>query len=70
MIIQSNVILLFQPENIVLKEKSKSDIKLVDFGLAQKLVLGKELKEMMGTPEFVAPEVINFDGIGLYTDMW
>ena len=61
---------LFQPENIVLKEKHGTDIKLVDFGLAQIVTPGEELKEMMGTPEFVAPEIINYECIGLYTDMW
>jgi len=25
---------------------------------------------MFGTPEFVAPEVINYDAIGFQTDMW
>ena len=34
------------------------------------LVEGEELKEMMGTAEFVAPELIDFDRIELYTDMW
>ena len=60
----------FQPENIVLKEKYGTDIKLVDFGLAQIVKPGDEIREMMGTPEFVAPEVINYDCIGMYTDMW
>ncbi|XP_057305581.1 5'-AMP-activated serine/threonine-protein kinase catalytic subunit alpha-like isoform X1 [Hydractinia symbiolongicarpus] len=59
-----------KPENIVLKSSDKTDIKLVDFGLAQKLEPGKDLREMMGTPEFVAPEVINYETIGFYTDMW
>lgn len=25
---------------------------------------------MHGTPEFVAPEVINYEPVGLATDMW
>lgn len=28
------------------------------------------LKVMHGTPEFVAPEVINYEPVGLATDMW
>ena len=59
-----------KPENIVLKEKSKPDIKLVDFGLAEHLTEGQELKTMVGTPEFVAPEIVNFESVGFYTDMW
>lgn len=28
------------------------------------------LKVLFGTPEFVAPEVINYEAIGYATDMW
>lgn len=28
------------------------------------------LKVLFGTPEFVAPEVINYEPIGYATDMW
>lgn len=31
---------------------------------------GKLLKVMHGTPEFVAPEVVNFEPVDLATDMW
>lgn len=31
---------------------------------------GKPLMVMHGTPEFVAPEVINYEPVGLETDMW
>ena len=59
-----------KPENIVLNSASNSHIKLVDFGLAQKIDDQTDLKQMQGTPEFVAPEIINFEPIGLYTDVW
>ncbi|XP_012558089.1 death-associated protein kinase 1 isoform X1 [Hydra vulgaris] len=59
-----------KPENIVLQSKNRNEIKLVDFGLAQRLTPGKDLKEMMGTPEFVAPEIVSYETIGCYTDMW
>jgi myosin-light-chain kinase len=45
-------------------------IKIIDFGLARKFDPTKQLKVLFGTPEFVAPEVINFDRIGFGTDMW
>ena len=32
-------------------------MKIIDFGLSQRLVKGKELKTLCGTAEFVAPEV-------------
>lgn len=59
-----------KPENIVLKSKDSTEIKLVDFGLAQVAKPGQEIKEIMGTAEFVAPEIINYETIGFYTDMW
>ncbi len=45
-------------------------IKIIDFGLARKFDPTKQLKVLFGTPEFVAPEVINFDRVGFGTDMW
>ena len=30
----------------------------------------KKLQVMFGTPEFVAPEVVNFEPISYPTDMW
>ncbi|XP_065316441.1 uncharacterized protein LOC135925162 isoform X2 [Gordionus sp. m RMFG-2023] len=59
-----------KPENIMIKDKTTNDIKIIDFGLARKLKGTNVPREMMGTPEFVAPEIINFDPISLATDMW
>ena len=43
-----------QPENVLLvSDEKESDIKLVDFGLAKFLKEGEEIREMLGTPEFV-----------------
>lgn len=59
-----------KPENIVCVNDTGTQIKLIDFGLARKLEPGKPLMVMHGTPEFVAPEVVNFEPVGLETDMW
>jgi len=59
-----------KPENIVCVGRETGEIKIVDFGTAQQLVPGVELKTMCGTPEFVAPEVVNYERIGPPTDMW
>ncbi|KAL9987136.1 hypothetical protein ACROYT_G001390 [Oculina patagonica] len=59
-----------KPENIVLKDKVKKKVKLIDFGLARIIPPGEVVKAIMGTPEFVAPEVINFEPVGTPTDMW
>lgn len=67
---QNIVHLDLKPENIVCVDTSGTRIKIIDFGLARELEEGKPLMVMHGTPEFVAPEVINYEPVGLETDMW
>lgn len=45
-------------------------VKVIDFGLSHRLDTVAEVKAMFGTPEFVAPEVVNFEKLTLATDMW
>uniref|UniRef100_A0AAY4CGT3 Myosin, light chain kinase 5 n=1 Tax=Denticeps clupeoides TaxID=299321 RepID=A0AAY4CGT3_9TELE len=59
---QDIVHLDLKPENIVCMDRSGTDIKIIDFGLNDVVPFG--------TPEFVAPEVINFEPVSLTTDMW
>ncbi|KAG8335559.1 Death-associated protein kinase 1 [Homalodisca vitripennis] len=62
---------MFNPENILLVEKTPlPTIKVIDFGLSQELDAVSEIKTVFGTPEFVAPEVVNFETLSLATDMW
>jgi len=42
----------------------------VDFGLAHVIKEGQVVKETHGTAEFIAPEVINYEAVGTYSDMW
>ncbi|TWW80202.1 Myosin light chain kinase, smooth muscle [Takifugu flavidus] len=67
---QGVVHLDLKPENIMCVNKTGSKIKLIDFGLARRLENAGTLKVLFGTPEFVAPEVINYEAIGYATDMW
>uniref|UniRef100_A0A914NH60 Protein kinase domain-containing protein n=1 Tax=Meloidogyne incognita TaxID=6306 RepID=A0A914NH60_MELIC len=59
-----------KPENILLKESGKAKIKLIDFGLSRQLPPKSCIREMVGTPEFVAPEIINSEPLQLATDIW
>ncbi|XP_037693073.1 serine/threonine-protein kinase 17A [Choloepus didactylus] len=60
-----------KPQNILLTSGSPlGDIKIVDFGLSRIMKNSEELREIMGTPEYVAPEILNYDPISLATDMW
>lgn len=68
---QQNIVHLdLKPENIVCVDTTGTSIKIIDFGLASKLDGDTPLKVMHGTPEFVAPEVINYEPVYLATDMW
>ncbi|XP_062972742.1 myosin light chain kinase, smooth muscle isoform X2 [Elgaria multicarinata webbii] len=67
---QGIVHLDLKPENIMCVNKTGTQIKLIDFGLARRLENAGSLKVLFGTPEFVAPEVINYEPIGYATDMW
>ncbi|XP_072321363.1 death-associated protein kinase 2a [Eucyclogobius newberryi] len=61
-----------KPENIMLLDKNVPlpRIKLIDFGLAHKIEAGVDFKNIFGTPEFVAPEIVNYEPLGLEADMW
>ncbi|XP_048876346.1 death-associated protein kinase 1-like isoform X2 [Brienomyrus brachyistius] len=61
-----------KPENIMLLDNMVPHprIKLIDFGLAHKINFGHDFKNIFGTPEFVAPEVVNYEPLGLEADMW
>ncbi|XP_063053821.1 death-associated protein kinase 2-like [Engraulis encrasicolus] len=62
-----------KPENIMLLNNKVPlpRIKLIDFGLAHKLEQdGADFKNIFGTPEFVAPEIVNYEPLGLEADMW
>lgn len=49
---------LIQPQNILLTSLSPmGDIKIVDFGLARKLGSSGELREILGTPEYVGKAI-------------
>jgi len=59
-----------KPENVMLLGDNSRIIKLIDFGLSRKILPGTEVREMLGTPEFVSPEVVNYEPLSLNTDLW
>lgn len=59
-----------KPENILCLTKTGNRIKIIDFGFARRYDPNKKLHVMFGTAEFTAPEVLNYDEIYFYTDMW
>nr|XP_032816649.1 myosin light chain kinase 2, skeletal/cardiac muscle-like isoform X5 [Petromyzon marinus] len=59
-----------KPENILCVNRKGNQIKIIDFGLARRYKPREKLKVHFGTPEFLAPEVVNYDYVSFPTDMW
>ncbi|XP_028822877.1 serine/threonine-protein kinase 17A [Denticeps clupeoides] len=60
-----------KPQNILLTSAAPlGNIKIVDFGLSRMVSSSQEIREIMGTPEYVAPEILNYEPITTATDMW
>jgi calcium-dependent protein kinase len=59
-----------KPENILFESKTSfSDIKIIDFGLSRKVIKEDDLHSVVGSPFYVAPEVLdgNYDS---KCDIW
>ncbi|KAK9890669.1 hypothetical protein WA026_012027 [Henosepilachna vigintioctopunctata] len=60
-----------KPQNILLAaEDCCDDIKLCDFGISKVLEPGVKVREILGTLDYVAPEVLSYEPISLATDIW
>jgi len=68
---EKNIVHLdLKPENIICETKNSTNVKICDFGLATKLNPNEVVKVSAATVEFAAPEIVEHDAIGFYTDMW
>ncbi|XP_063041024.1 serine/threonine kinase 17a like [Engraulis encrasicolus] len=69
---RNNVVHLdLKPQNILLTSaRPLGDIRIVDFGLSRRMDGPTEVREILGTPEYVAPEILNYEPISTATDMW
>ncbi|RVE69759.1 hypothetical protein OJAV_G00081240 [Oryzias javanicus] len=69
---RNNVVHLdLKPQNILLTSaRPLGDIRIVDFGLSRRMDNVREVREILGTPEYVAPEVLSYEPISTATDMW
>ncbi|ROT71757.1 projectin [Penaeus vannamei] len=68
---EKNIIHLdVKPENIMCQTRTSTNVKLIDFGLATKLDPNEVVKISTGTAEFAAPEIVEREPVGFYTDMW
>ncbi|KAM6113062.1 myosin light chain kinase 2, skeletal/cardiac muscle [Pterocles gutturalis] len=59
-----------KPENILCVAATGHMVKIIDFGLARRYNPQEKLKVNFGTPEFLSPEVVNYEQVSYATDMW
>lgn len=60
-----------KPQNVLLTERlPHGDIKLCDLGFARKVRSGEDVRDIIGTPDYVAPEVLSYEPIHTASDMW
>uniref|UniRef100_A0A3Q1CVW1 Striated muscle enriched protein kinase b n=1 Tax=Amphiprion ocellaris TaxID=80972 RepID=A0A3Q1CVW1_AMPOC len=59
-----------KPENILMSGPGSDHIRICDFGNAIKLETSEEHYSKYGTPEYVAPEIVNQTPVTTATDIW
>jgi serine/threonine protein kinase len=62
-----------KPQNVMIDstlDKNKPDIKLVDFGFATYYDADKKLSLELGSPLYMAPEIINRSKYDSKVDVW
>lgn len=57
-------------KDLLISHANSDDLKICDFGLARRVHQTNLISLDYGMPEFVAPEVVNREGVGLWQDMW
>jgi serine/threonine protein kinase len=69
---EKNIVHLdLKPQNLLLSVQDNcDDVKLCDFGLSKVLEPGVKVREIIGTVDYMAPEVLSYDPICLSTDVW
>jgi len=61
-----------QPDNVVFQSRRRFDVKLIDFGRARHVTTyeGGEKVPREGTAEFMAPEKVAGEAVGVPADIW
>ncbi|KAL2081270.1 hypothetical protein ACEWY4_023123 [Coilia grayii] len=59
-----------KPDNILMADAMTDQIRICDFGNAMKYTPGEAQYCKYGTPEFVAPEIVNQTPVSKATDIW
>eukprot|EP00066_Takifugu_rubripes_P023926 XP_011613192.1 PREDICTED: LOW QUALITY PROTEIN: obscurin-like [Takifugu rubripes] len=59
-----------KPDNILMVYPPRDEIKICDFGFCQEIDTSRHQYSMLGTPEFVAPEIVHLEPVTVATDIW
>ncbi|XP_051233530.1 obscurin isoform X12 [Dicentrarchus labrax] len=59
-----------KPDNILMVYPPRDEIKICDFGFCQEIDTSRHQYSMIGTPEFVAPEIVHLEPVTVATDIW
>ncbi|XP_077879380.1 obscurin-like [Ictidomys tridecemlineatus] len=59
-----------KPPNILMVHPAREDIKICDFGFAQKIIPSEPQYSKYGSPEFVSPEIIEQTPVSEASDIW
>ncbi|KAE8750713.1 hypothetical protein FOCC_FOCC002690 [Frankliniella occidentalis] len=60
-----------KPQNLVMMgDFPDCDVKLCDFEISRVILEGTEIREILGTPDYVAPEILHYEPITMAADMW
>ncbi|KAK2145039.1 hypothetical protein LSH36_707g01145 [Paralvinella palmiformis] len=60
-----------QPDNVIMVSRRRFDIKLIDFGRARKITSFDGVKvPREGTADFMAPEMVDRELVGVAADIW
>ncbi|XP_043242126.1 MAP/microtubule affinity-regulating kinase 3-like [Amphibalanus amphitrite] len=60
-----------KPQNLVMTGAFPDcDIKLCDLEISRVISAGQEIREMLGTPDYVSPEILRFEPVKLSADIW
>ncbi|ELW67353.1 Obscurin [Tupaia chinensis] len=59
-----------KPPNILMVHPAREDIKICDFGFAQKITPAEPQYSKFGSPEFVSPEIIEQTPVSEASDIW
>lgn len=59
-----------KPENLLLEDESAAKLKLCDFGLADKFKVGEKMRCIVGSPTYMAPEILEGTGYDNSVDLY